>query len=74
MGELKEGHGPFEKHLQLGTDLDADRREEITDDAEIDALWGDQTTVDQFADDLAALKHEDPLTQWELARLRQEGS
>ena len=64
----------YEKHLQLGAVVpeDEDDREEMSDE-EKDAAWADATTVEQFAADLEALKEEDPLMQWELARLRQEG-
>lgn len=74
---VPEGHEPHEKHLQLGTVLteadDDSERTEITDE-EKEALWADATTVEQFAADLDALAGEDPLVQWELARLRQEGA
>lgn len=63
-----------DKHLQLGADPAHDDRTEV-DDAAKDALWADACTVDEFADQLERLAYTaDPLEQWELARLRNEGA
>lgn len=70
---MSDPHEPHEKHLQLGADLSNDDRTEISDE-EKDVLWADACTVDEFAAGLEALKSADPLEQWELARLRQEGT
>ena len=43
-----------DKHLQLGTDLAADDRSEMTPD-EIEAAWADATTVEQFRADIETL-------------------
>jgi hypothetical protein len=80
-GEAEPPGGP-EKHLQLGVDPSeagheaGDDPEQIDpDDAQaVEALWSDATTVEEFAGDLQALESEDPLVQWELARLRHEAT
>jgi hypothetical protein len=57
--EFPEGHehpeGEQEKHLQLGTDLDADDRTPLDPDGR-DAAWADATTVEQFAEDIETLR------------------
>lgn len=44
-----------DKHLQLGTNLAADDRHELAAD-QIDDLWADATTVDQFKADIETLR------------------
>lgn len=53
---MGDDHPP--KHLQLGVDLDNLDEDPVPlpDDADLDALWADATTVEQFAEDLEVLK------------------
>lgn len=44
-----------DKHLQLGTDLDADHRDYLPDDRHED-VWESATTVEQFAEDIETLR------------------
>lgn len=49
--------GEHVKHLQLGVDLtDVDEDpEHLPDDADLDAVWADATTVEQFKIDIEQL-------------------
>lgn len=68
---MSDPHDHYEKHLQLGTRLEDDDRTTMTDEERAAAV-ADACTKEEFSEQLEALRGEDPLIVWELARLRQE--
>lgn len=59
------------KHFQLGVDPDAlgdADPEHLPDDADLDAVWADATTVEQYAEDLRILQ--ETCSEDEIAALR----
>lgn len=60
-----------QKHLQLGARVEEDDRTPMTEEEKAAAI-ADACTIEEFSTQLAALEGEDPLVQWELARVRQE--